>query len=152
MKYSEVHAALRDIGNEIGHYHQSSRIKENRTLRGSVGKGMCTGAALDWIQMVLRGANGAAGPSDLGSMEAHLAQQSSARPQFYIARKKLLTTQVNQESKELQKDIQDLTDKLNATLDKVREKPGMTQGRYNEIDVLATNIYNQEVQEMKTNS
>jgi hypothetical protein len=150
MKYREVRETLRGLGTEVGKYSQAKRIEANETLKNRVSSGMCAGAALDWLRSVLLGGDAGKGPSDKGSMAAHIVQLNSTQQIFYNKRKADLTKLHDAQRDECNKDITELGVKLQSTLNNALTRPGMTQALYDRLQDRATDLYNAEVERTKT--
>ncbi len=149
MLYTEVRETLRGLGQEVGKYSQSKRIDANKTLKNRLSSGMCAGAALDWLRSVLLGGDAAKGPSDTGSMAAHIVQLNSTQQIFYNKRKADLTKLHDSQRDECNKDIAELGVKLQTTLNNALTRPGMTQALYDRLQDRAMDLYNDEVERTK---
>src|SRR5216683_4769045 len=69
MTYEEVRnqlLALTSGNKEVMKYFQTDRIHRNPALRGRVSDGFCSGACMDWLQLVLQGGNAIAFPTISG--------------------------------------------------------------------------------------
>ena len=121
MTYEEVRnqlLALTSGNKEVMKYFQTDRIHRNPALRGRVSDGFCSGACMDWLQLVLQGGNANSLPDDIGAAVAHFA--AARQKDFYDERKKQLK-KVDADDSEAAKET---IAKLNASVI-AREKAGL---------------------------
>ena len=62
MTYEQVREKLVEFGSgkkEVLHYSQTDQISRNKALQGKVADGFCSGACMEWLQLVLQGASAA---------------------------------------------------------------------------------------------
>ena len=90
MTYEQVREKLVEFASgkkEVLRYSQTDQINRNKALQGKVADGFCSGACMEWLQLVLQGASGATAPDDVGAAVAYLAGVSSRKTKFYDDRK-----------------------------------------------------------------
>jgi Yersinia/Haemophilus virulence surface antigen len=134
MKYAEALSTLQKLGREVRQYSQADRINANQALKQRVSQGMCAGAVLDWIQMLLCGGSEARKntPSDLGAMVAALLQAPSQRDAFYDTRKQNLKTAFDQEGNAMNAELEALNKRALKAMEGLNAQRGISQVVYDQ--------------------
>ena len=141
MTIPEAHIQLQTLGQRLGMYNQAERIQGNSVLMRTVGSGMCNGACLEWLRVVLLGLNGNSGPDDRASAAAQL--QSLGKDDFIATR----TTKLDMLFRELQTKFNLESDSrvktVNNQLAELAKSPGMTQALLDQMTASAYALLNE---------